>query len=255
MPLYEIESTGELGPFRRLRADPEIYEREIEALVWSDPEAFLGEPLFLVRRQAILPGGFRPDIVALDKEGHVVILEVTDRVDRQLLSQILEYAGWARTTDADQISAMYHNGHDSFASDWKGFGATDASVPIDAHPRLVLVARDFHGQTRSAFDFLVENGLPIRFVPASLYVDEKERRFLEIEGEEEADWPGVDPPARVDRTQLDDRRVRPGAKVAAAAGDTEAPEAPREEAKGRGSANTVVSRAFVASEIPPEATD
>jgi hypothetical protein len=65
MPIFELRD-GELSAFRRLRPGPELYEQEIEALVWDDLEAFTGEPLFPVARQAHIAGGGVPDIVALD---------------------------------------------------------------------------------------------------------------------------------------------------------------------------------------------
>jgi hypothetical protein len=155
----------------------------------SKPDALVGEPLFLVRQQAILPGALRPDIVALDKDGRVVIVEVTHDVDQQGLSQILEYAGWARATNVGEISAMYYRGREAFFPDWQEFTASDSPTEISSKPRLILVARDFHAHARSTFDFLVDNGLPIRFIPVSLYEDGKQRRFLEIDADDEAEWP------------------------------------------------------------------
>lgn len=248
MPLYEIEATGELVPFRRLRSGPEVYEREIEPLVWSKPEAFLGEPLFPVRQQAILPGGFRPDIVALDRQGRVVLVEVMHDVDREGLSQVLEYAGWARTTNAGELAAMYHGGSESFGNDWQQFTGTDKPVEVTSRPRLILVAREFHGPTRSAFDYLVDSGLPLRFVPVALYEDEKQRRFVEIEAEEQADFPGTSVPA-VERTMLRQRRTEPGARrrepetVAPAAGDS----GPASRTQ-----NTVASKEFALPELPKD---
>ena len=49
MPLFEI-SSGELVPFRRLKGGAELYEKEIEALVWADMEECTGETLFPIRR-------------------------------------------------------------------------------------------------------------------------------------------------------------------------------------------------------------
>ena len=84
----------ELVPFRRVKAGPDLYEQEIEELLWHNLEAFVGEPLFPVARQAAVGGGLRPDIVALDSEGHVHVIEVKRHVDRSQLAQCLEYAGW-----------------------------------------------------------------------------------------------------------------------------------------------------------------
>jgi len=46
MPLYEIDSSGELIPFRRRHGGPELYERELEDLFWASPDDFLGESCF-----------------------------------------------------------------------------------------------------------------------------------------------------------------------------------------------------------------
>jgi hypothetical protein len=66
MPLFEVEEAGTLVPFRQLLGGAELYESEIEDLLWSNLEEFTGEALFRVRRQPTLAGGGRPDIVILD---------------------------------------------------------------------------------------------------------------------------------------------------------------------------------------------
>lgn len=51
MPLFEVEEVGALVPFRQLLGGAELYESEIEDLLWSNLEEFTGEALFRVRRQ------------------------------------------------------------------------------------------------------------------------------------------------------------------------------------------------------------
>ena len=46
MPLFEIDEHDELIPFRQLRGGAELYEREIEDLLWDNVEEFSGESLF-----------------------------------------------------------------------------------------------------------------------------------------------------------------------------------------------------------------
>jgi hypothetical protein len=113
------------------------------------------------------------------------VIEVKRDVDRGQLAQCLEYAGWARTTNLDELAGLYHAGSDTFWSDWQDF--TESSVPVRVlrSPRLILVARDFHGRTGSAFEFLVENNLPVRLIRVSLYEDAQKRRFVDVEGEHE----------------------------------------------------------------------
>jgi hypothetical protein len=98
MPLFEIQQPGGvLKPFRQLHGGAELYESEIESLLWDSLEDLTGEALFPVARQPNIRGGGRPDIVALTREGRVVVIEVKRDVDRGQLAQCLEYAGWART--------------------------------------------------------------------------------------------------------------------------------------------------------------
>jgi hypothetical protein len=132
MPLFEV-SQGELVPFRRLKGGEGIYETEIEDLLWANVEEFTGETLFPVRRQAKLPFGGIPDVLALEKSGRVVIFEIKRDVDRRQLAQCLEYAGWARTTSLDELAALYHGGEEAFWTDWQDF--TESSTPVVVNQR------------------------------------------------------------------------------------------------------------------------
>lgn len=207
MPLYEI-ADGELVPFKRLHGGADLYEAQIEDLLWGNPDEFLGEPLFRVARQPTLPGGGRPDIIALDEAGRVVVIEIKRHVERGQLAQCLEYAGWARGASLDELAGMYAGGPTNFFSEWQTF--TDSSTPtvINRSPRLVLVAHDFHGRTEQALQFLMDNNLPVTLVRVTIYEDAQSRRFVDVEGEFEPVLP-----AGEDTTStfsLDGRRLRLG---------------------------------------------
>src|SRR2546425_3560316 len=209
MPLFEIDASSELVPFRRLRGGPEFYEREIEELLWRNLEEFTGESLFPVARRPTVQSGGIPDIVALNRSGDVVVVEVKRDVDRSQLAQCLEYAGWARTTSSDQLSAIYQGKAGAFFTDWQTFTNSPSPIVLTRRPRLILVARVFHGRTESALEFLIENGLPVKLVRVVLYEDSAGRRFLDVEGEHEPEFPSSEEESlRTDHTMLDGRRVR-----------------------------------------------
>ena len=184
MPLFEVED-GLLKALRQVSGGAELYEREIEDLVWSDLEAMTGEPLFPVARQPTLPGGGRPDIVALDKIGRVVVIEIKRDVDRSQLAQTLEYAGWARATGLDELAGMYHRGHESFFLDWQEYTESSAPVLVNRFPQLILFARDFQQRTRSALDFLQDNSVPVIVIPVTVYQHYDGRRFVDVESDYE----------------------------------------------------------------------
>ncbi len=176
-PLFEITGTSDLVPFRALRGGEQLYESEIEDLVWSNPDELTGESLFPVARQPNIAGGGRPDVVTLETDARVVVIEIKRDIDRNQLAQCLEYAGWARRTNLDELARMYHRGADAFFADWQQFKDSTAPIPIRSSPRLVLIARDFHGRTGSALEFLVENGLPVLLIRVAIYEDEQGRHL------------------------------------------------------------------------------
>lgn len=211
MPLFELTNEG-LTPFTRLRPGPALYEQEIEALVWADLEAFTGESLFPVARQPHIAGGGVPDILALDDTGRVVVLEVKRDIDRGQLAQCLEYAGWARLTNLDEIAGLYnreptHKGVEAFFRDWQDFTESTTPVTINPKPRLYLVARDFEGRTRSALDFLRENSLPVTVIPVTVYEDATGRRIVDIEADHEPVAPGTGPTSGPKAVTANGRRV------------------------------------------------
>ena len=182
MPLYEV-TDEELVPFRRISSGSDLYEREIEDLMWDNIEAFTGDALFRVCRQPTLATGGRPDIVALDRNGRVHVIEIKRDIDRGQLAQCLEYAGWAKGTNLDELAGMFHEGQDEFFSAWTEFTESTAPQLVSDSPRLTLVARDFDDRTAGALDFLTDSNLPISVLRVTVYEDQERRRFVDFDYE------------------------------------------------------------------------
>jgi len=194
VPIFELDDKS-LVPIKRQAINAGVYEAEIEALLWDNLEELTGDNLFRVARQASLPSGGIPDVIALDPTGRVVVIEVKRDVDRHQLAQALEYAGWARNANLDQLAGMYYGGAQSFWEDWKEF--TDSSTPVlvQRDPRLVLVARSFNARTFEALEFLLQHKLPVQVLKVAFYVDEVLRRFLNVEWELEPEAAQLAPEA------------------------------------------------------------
>lgn len=184
MALYEVADGGSsLVAIAQFTPAEGLYESEVESLIWENLDEILGSDTFRVARQPKLPHGGIPDIVALDKSGRVIVIEVKRDLDRGQLSQALEYAGWARLTNLQEISELYDQGDGptSFWDDWTEFTDTDHPVSIVRSPHVVLAAAEFHLRTRSALDFLLENGLPIQVLNVVLYRDTANRTYLDLD--------------------------------------------------------------------------
>ena len=49
-------------------------------------------------------------------------------IERRQLAQCLEYAGWARGTNLDELAGLYHGGPEAFFADWQEFTDTNAQA-------------------------------------------------------------------------------------------------------------------------------
>ena len=180
---------------------------KIEGLLWQNIEEFTGEALLPIRRQPPIRGGGKPDVVALDKTGRVVVIEVKRDVDRGQLAQRPEYAGWARSTSLDEIVGLYHRGPEAFFADWADFTESSGPIVLNPHPRLFLVAKELHARSVSAFDFLIESGVPVTVVQVLIYEGPRGQRLVDVAGEREPEMVPGAAEEELDHTRIDGRKI------------------------------------------------
>jgi hypothetical protein len=205
VPIFELDQQS-LVPIRRQAVAAGVYEEEIESLLWDNLEELTGDNLFRVARQPVLPLG-RPDVIALDAAGRIVVIEVKRDVDRHQVAQALEYAGWARGVRLDDLAEKYHGGPGSFWEDWLEFTGSATPVLVQQDPRLMLVARSFEPRTLQALEFLQRHRVPVKLLRVAFYLDEDRRRFLDVEWESEPEVSGAALPAASMAGAVDHREV------------------------------------------------
>jgi hypothetical protein len=87
MPIYQIRESGLVG-LARVKAGDDLYEKDIEDLLWNSLESFVGEDLFPVARQSKIRTGGIPDVIALDAGGRVVVIEGKRSIERTQLAPV-----------------------------------------------------------------------------------------------------------------------------------------------------------------------
>jgi hypothetical protein len=195
MALFQLES-NRLTPIRQLHSSNGLLERDIEDIAWSNLSDLCGEQLFPVCRQGKADGG-KPDIVAIDHNGRVVVIEIKRGIERGQLAQILEYAAWATATSLEEIAGMYHGGAENFWSDWQDFTNTDSPVSINSDPRMFLIAEGFDRRTRNAIDFLSSKKIQLNVISVSIYQDGESRQLIDVQGISEPSFPEIEAGASI----------------------------------------------------------
>jgi hypothetical protein len=64
----------------------------------------------VIGRQVITPHGGRVDLLALDRDGNLVIVELKrDHMSRDIVTQILDYGSWVQSLRAEDIAPIFND--------------------------------------------------------------------------------------------------------------------------------------------------
>jgi len=159
----------------------EIRERDhIEQWIEEYPE-MLGEDLLIVAKEY---NGFdktnnRLDLLAIDKEGKLVIIELKrDVADRFSDLQAIHYAAYCSTFNLKQIieiMAEYTNKTEEEAEETIiAFIKNDEFIDFDDKPRIFIVSRDYQEETLASALWLRQSEIDINCVKLEPYkIEEK----------------------------------------------------------------------------------
>jgi hypothetical protein len=191
--LFELLNTSSgLGigskMIERTALELNVREKAIEELIAKSPEVlFQGEELLVIGQS--ISGHRMADVLAIDSNGALVIIEIKrNSSDRATVGQLLEYAGSLKGSGYERLNSEAQR-----YSRWPQGSLIDRFREFADHPdfpeseigkklRVVIVAPQSDESLRTIVGWLREYGVPIAFVPFSLYSDEAgTARLLEME--------------------------------------------------------------------------
>jgi hypothetical protein len=143
----------------------------------SNTPKILGEELLIIAKELTLPSGKRLDLLAVDKDGALVIIELKrDESGSGVEWQAIKYASYCASFSQDDI-------YNHFA-EYLGSSADDAQVKVEefincepedlnATQRIILVSKEFHSEVISAVLWLREAGIDIECVRITPHLDQQ----------------------------------------------------------------------------------
>ena len=151
MQLWSIE--GDL-PVRLPSARLDL-EARLEQWICQDL-SLVGEDLLLIGNQVATPYGHAIDILALDREGNLVLLELKrGRTPRDVVAQVLDYASWIHGLSAQEIVRLAEAHRQTPLEELfrKRFD-DDLPASLNEEQRLVIVATELDPQSERIVQFL-----------------------------------------------------------------------------------------------------
>ncbi len=157
---------------------------DIQEWIDGTPE-ILGEPLLIIGKELILPSGRRLDLLAVDKQGDLVVIELKrDDSGVDVEWQAIKYASHCSSFTQDEIYKHF--------AEYLGTRDDDAQVRIeefiDCEPdalnqrqRLILVSKEFHSEVISAVLWLREFEINIECIRLTPYRSQSGSLFINPE--------------------------------------------------------------------------
>ena len=157
---------------------------DIQEWIAATPE-ILGEPLKIISKELILPSGRRLDLLAVDKEGALVVIELKrDGSGSDVEWQAIKYASYCSSFSHDEIYKQF--------AEYLGTDSDDAQEEIESFincepeelnqsQRIILVAKEFHSEVISAVLWLRESEINIECIRLTPYFDQQRGLFINPE--------------------------------------------------------------------------
>src|ERR1035441_1455461 len=146
--IWQVEKNDSLTAIDRSPLD---LEKRIEKWIVSDISV-LSPDLLIIGEQVATAFGKYIDLLCLNSSGDLVIVELKrDKTPRDVTAQTLDYASWIKdlsVEDIEAIASKYLKGTTLEAAFLSRF-ETDLPEVINEHHRMLVVASEIDGSTRS----------------------------------------------------------------------------------------------------------
>jgi hypothetical protein len=152
-------------------------EAILEDWLEKNPDGILEDgKLLIIGRQINTNLGSTIDLLALDRAGDVVVVELKrDRTSRDTLAQALEYVSFAEQLDTNQLETIlqsYMNDESLTLAEYhrKYFDLTsDEAVAFNKDRRIVIVGQRVTNEVRQTSSFLRRKGIRVTCVEFSFF--------------------------------------------------------------------------------------
>lgn len=160
--------------------DLKLKEQSLEDWIERKPE-ILGEPLLIIGRQVQVIGmENRIDLLALDREGKIVVIEVKrDTVDVPADFQALRYASilayWSYESIKKQAESYCRDKNPDNAPHFQELidNFFEEEVDLNEDQRIIIVGRNVHERLITVANWLLNHNVNIKVVEVSPFVDGK----------------------------------------------------------------------------------
>lgn len=186
MRVYRVDGGDTFVEYAKQDFSEENLEATLQAWLAANPDAILEDSsVQIIGLEVRTNLGTFIDLLGLDREGDVVVIELKrGETPRDTLAQVLEYASFAATLDADTLEQLFRAsmGDDSLSlgeahREYFGLGDED-TVSFNKEQRLVIVGHEVTPPIRQSATFLRQKGVPVTCVEFTYFETASKEQLL-----------------------------------------------------------------------------
>jgi len=149
-------------------------EKRLEDVLAKDL-GILDPNLLLIGRQVPTAYGKFIDLMAIDREGNLVVIELKkDKTPREVVAQVLDYASWVRSLEDDDVASIFETYLQKYYPDQvstsldeafcEKFGVEEMPDSLNEAHELLVVAAELDDSTERIINYLTEFGVAVNAV-------------------------------------------------------------------------------------------
>jgi hypothetical protein len=166
--LYRIESEDALVEYEHHDFDAEHHEKVLHKWLQNSPHVLLdSERLLVIGSEARTKMGSYIDLLALDKNGNTVVLELKrGKPDREVVAQVLSYASYVEGMSPEDLEEIFKGAIQeegpSLVDAHKAYFNLDRegmTVTLNRSQRIVIVAKEISSELLQMVTYLRKKGI------------------------------------------------------------------------------------------------
>ena len=189
MRLYRVESDKTFVEYQPEAFADNHREAILESWLEGNPDAIVEDGrLLLIGRQVVTNLGKSIDLLAVDRSGDVVVIELKrDETPRTTLAQALEYSAFASELDHEALSRLYRQyvsePEAHLSEDHRAYFelGDEEAVSFNKEQRIVIVGAAISPQVRETSAYLRRKGLRVTCVEFSYFTTEAGEELMSTE--------------------------------------------------------------------------
>lgn len=174
--IWRIDDNPEKVQFSSIETELKLEQIIQQDLSIIDPD------LLLVGRQVPTAFGKLIDLLAIDSEGHLVIIELKrNKTPRDVVAQAIDYASWVQSLAYAEVVELWEQTHSEVRFEQAFFDRFQMDPPeaLNESHRIIVVASELDSSTERIVDYLSSGyGVPINAALFHHFKDGKHQYLL-----------------------------------------------------------------------------